>query len=241
MEDCVPKKSIRVFPISKLWMNQEIHSLVKTRRATLKSGGLDQYRKSRYDLHKAIREAKGQYRAKLEAQAYQTDSRCLWQGLNDIMGYKMKQCVTSRARRSCVDQLAEIFTDIFNLSLQQAKVPTCFKKTTIDPIPKKTHAVWLNDYRPIALTSIITKCFEKLVMAHINSSLSTCLNSLQFVYQFNSKTKELIIIFRKNGGEHAPIYINGAEVERVKSIKFLGVTLTCDLSWTSQVNVTVKK
>eukprot|EP00061_Rhincodon_typus_P010686 g35169.t1 len=37
-----------------------------------------------------------------------------------------------------------------------------------------------------------------------------------------SKTKELIINFRKKGGEHTPIYINRTEVERVKSIKFLG-------------------
>eukprot|EP00061_Rhincodon_typus_P011887 g37242.t1 len=55
------------------------------------------------------------------------------------------------------------------------------------------------------------------------------------------KTKELIINLRKKGGEHAPIYVNGTEVERVKTIKFLGVTITNDLSWTSHVNVTVKK
>eukprot|EP00061_Rhincodon_typus_P007721 g29706.t1 len=55
------------------------------------------------------------------------------------------------------------------------------------------------------------------------------------------KSKELIIEFRKKGGEHAPIYINGTEVERVKSIKFLGVMITTDLSWTSHVNATVKK
>eukprot|EP00061_Rhincodon_typus_P012385 g38085.t1 len=36
------------------------------------------------------------------------------------------------------------------------------------------------------------------------------------------KTKELIIDFRTKRGEHAPIYINGTEVERVKSVKFLG-------------------
>eukprot|EP00061_Rhincodon_typus_P005223 g24477.t1 len=49
-----------------------------------------------------------------------------------------------------------------------AKVPTCFKKTTIIPVPKKTHEVPLNDFHPIALTSIIMKCFKRLVMAHIN-------------------------------------------------------------------------
>eukprot|EP00061_Rhincodon_typus_P004101 g21740.t1 len=38
-----------------------------------------------------------------------------------------------------------------------------------------------------------------------------------------------------------PIYINETDVERVKSIKFLGVTITDNLSWTSHINATVKK
>eukprot|EP00061_Rhincodon_typus_P014757 g42015.t1 len=57
----------------------------------------------------------------------------------------------------------------------------------------------------------------------------------------NDKTNELIIDFGKKGGEHAPIYINGTEVKRVKSIKFLRAMITDDLSWTSHVNATVKK
>eukprot|EP00061_Rhincodon_typus_P016945 g45422.t1 len=53
------------------------------------------------------------------------------------------------------------------------------------------------------------------------------------------KTK-LIIGFRKKGGGHDPIYISGAEVERVMSVKFLGVTITNNLSWNSRVDMTVK-
>eukprot|EP00061_Rhincodon_typus_P004141 g21837.t1 len=56
-----------------------------------------------------------------------------------------------------------------------------------------------------------------------------------------SKTKELIINFRKKEGGHGPIYINGAEVERVKSVKFIGVTIANNLSRTSHVDATVKK
>eukprot|EP00061_Rhincodon_typus_P011818 g37118.t1 len=59
--------------------------------------------------------------------------------------------------KSCVDQLVEVFTNIFNLSLLQAIVPTCFKKITIIPVPRKAHAMCLNDYHPLALTSIIMK------------------------------------------------------------------------------------
>eukprot|EP00061_Rhincodon_typus_P016956 g45434.t1 len=88
--------------------------------------------------------------------------------------------VPGRELRSCVDQLAEVFTDIFKLSLLQAEVPTCFKKTTIIPVPKKAHAMCLNDYCPVALTSIFIKCFKRLVLAHINFSLVARLDLLQF-------------------------------------------------------------
>eukprot|EP00061_Rhincodon_typus_P005857 g25865.t1 len=91
--------------------------------------------------------------------------------------------VPSRALRSCADQLAKVFTDIFNLPLLQAEVPNYFKKTTVIPIPKKAHTMCLNDYCPIALTSIVMKCFERLITAHINSSLPACLDPLQFAYQ----------------------------------------------------------
>eukprot|EP00061_Rhincodon_typus_P010480 g34801.t1 len=67
-EDCVPKKLIRVFRNHKPWMNQEIHSLLKSRRAAFKSGDPDQCKKSGDDLCKTIREAERQYRIKLEAQ-----------------------------------------------------------------------------------------------------------------------------------------------------------------------------
>eukprot|EP00061_Rhincodon_typus_P007138 g28505.t1 len=100
--------------------------------------------------------------------------------------------VPSRALRSCADQQAEVYTNIFILSLLQAEVPTCFRKTTIIPIHKKTHATCLNSHRLIVLTSIIMKCFERLVVAHINSSLPACLNPLQFAYRHNRSTEDAI-------------------------------------------------
>eukprot|EP00061_Rhincodon_typus_P007776 g29797.t1 len=97
---------------------------------------------------------------------------------------------------------AEIFTDIFYLSLLQAEVPTCFKKTTITPVPKKTHTVCLNDYRPIALTSIIMKCFEGLVLAYISSSLPSCLDSLQFAYRRNKSIEDALSLVLHSSREH---------------------------------------
>eukprot|EP00061_Rhincodon_typus_P013129 g39310.t1 len=147
-------------------MNQKIHSLLKTRCVAFKSGDLGQHRKSRYDLRKAIREAKRHPDTPIRS-VTASEVRLVFLGVNSrkVMD---TDSGPSRALRSCVDQLAEVFTYIFNLSFLQPKIPTCFKKDTIIPIPKKAHAVCLNDYHLIALTSIIMKCFERLVMAHIN-------------------------------------------------------------------------
>ncbi|XP_060703504.1 uncharacterized protein LOC132830055 [Hemiscyllium ocellatum] len=264
VEDCVPKKLIRVFPNQKPWMNSEIHSLLKSRSEAFKSGDPDLYKKSRYDLRKAIRDAKRQYQTKLESQTNHMNISNLWQGLHDLIGYKAKSnriassntslsnehnafyagseqkiCETlstapivsgapvptitaadvrsaflkvnpqkvtgpdgipGRALTSCADQLAGVFADIFNLSLLQSEIPTCFKKTTVTPMPKENEAACVNDYHPVTLTSVVMKCFERLVMAHINSSLPDCLDPLQFIYHRNRPTPDAAPL-----GLHSPL------------------------------------
>jgi hypothetical protein len=54
--------------------------------------------------------------------------------------------------RACADQLAGVFMDIFNLSLSQSVVPTCFKMSTIVPVPKKAKVTELNDHHPVGHT-----------------------------------------------------------------------------------------
>jgi hypothetical protein len=93
-----------------------------------------------------------------------------------------------------VDQLASVFTDIFNLSLTQSVIPTCFKQTTIVPVPKEAKVTCLNDYRPVALLSVAMKCFERLVLAHFNSILLDTPDPLQFTYHPNRSTDDEISI-----------------------------------------------
>ncbi len=46
--------------------------------------------------------------------------------------------ITGRVLRSCADQLAGLFTSIFNESLATSVVPTSFKKSVIIPVPKNS-------------------------------------------------------------------------------------------------------
>ena len=100
--------------------------------------------------------------------------------------------VTGRVLRDCNDQLADVFTDIFNQSLSQCLIPPCLKSSTIIPLPKKTTVSSLNDYPPVALTPVIMKCFEKLVRSHITTSLPTTSDPHQFAYSANRSTEDAI-------------------------------------------------
>ncbi len=82
----------------------------------------------------------------------------------------------------------------FNLSLSLSVVPSGFKKSTIVPIPKKNKITCLNDWRPVALTPIFSKCFEKLVREHICSVLPASLDQLQFAYRSNRSTDDAIAL-----------------------------------------------
>ncbi|KAI2645416.1 hypothetical protein H4Q32_028926 [Labeo rohita] len=68
----------------------------------------------------------------------------------------------------------------------------CLKSTSIIPVPKKSLVSCLNDYRPIGLTPIMMKCFERLVMHNIKTSLLNTLDSLQFAYCPNRSTDNAI-------------------------------------------------
>ena len=60
-------------------------------------------------------------------------------------------------------------------------------------MPKNTKVTCLNDYRSVALTSVAMKCFERLVMAHINTITET-LDPFQFAYRPNRSTDDAISI-----------------------------------------------
>ncbi len=100
--------------------------------------------------------------------------------------------ITGCVLRSCADQLAGLFTSIFNESLATSVVPTSFQKSVIIPVPKNNKPSCLNDYRPVAITPIVMKFCERLVKNHICASIPVTLDPLQFTYRPNRSTDDAI-------------------------------------------------
>ncbi len=92
----------------------------------------------------------------------------------------------------CADQLAPIFTQIFNRSLELCEVPCCFKQSTIISIPKKPKITGLNNYRPVALTSMVMKSLERMVLAHLKDITRPLPDPLQFAYRANRSVDDAV-------------------------------------------------
>ncbi len=163
--------------------------------------------------------------------------------------------------KACAVQLSSIFTLIFNRSPELCEVPSCFKRSTIIPVPKKPKTTGRNDYRPVALTSMEIKSFERLVLAHLKDSTGPLLDPLQFAYRANRSVVDAVnmgLQSQQPGAEHAqncrddsglqekppalpPLTITNSTVTAVESFRFLGTTISQDLKWDNHIDSIMKK
>jgi len=72
---------------------------------------------------------------------------------------------------NCASELAPALNIIFSRSLAQGFIPPCFKRAAIVPVFKSGDKTSPSNYRPISLTSIIMKVFERIVRKQIMSFL----------------------------------------------------------------------
>ena len=102
--------------------------------------------------------------------------------------------ISPRLLNVCRDQLAAPLTSLYNWSLKARKVPLALKESIVIPVPKKKTISCLNDYRPVALTSIVMKAFETLVLQFIKRSLPPGMDKYQFAYRSNRSTEDAVAI-----------------------------------------------
>ena len=92
IDDVIPKVTVHTYPNQKPWITGNIRSELKGRAAAFKEcdSNPEAYKISRYALRRTIKQAKRQYRTKIELYYSSFDSRRMWQGLQTITDYKWK-------------------------------------------------------------------------------------------------------------------------------------------------------
>ena len=79
------------------------------------------------------------------------------------------------------------------MSLRTNSIPHLWKKSTICPVPKKRNPAVLNDYRPVALTPIIMKVLERIVLQRLMEQTGDHMDTYQFAYRQNRGVEDAII------------------------------------------------
>lgn len=96
--------------------------------------------------------------------------------------------------RDYAHHLSPILTKIFNSSLQHQTVPALWKLANISPIPKETPFNACNQLRPISITDIIIRLFEKLVYKQeLSTVLKSSIGCDQFAYKEGHNTTMALI------------------------------------------------
>jgi hypothetical protein len=98
--------------------------------------------------------------------------------------------ITPRTLKTFAQELSPIFCQLFNNSLSNRTVPDVWKTSIIVPIAKKPSPKEPNDYRPVALTSVVMKSMEKIVLRHLIEVTGESLDPLQFAYRQNRGTDD---------------------------------------------------
>ena len=71
-------------------------------------------------------------------------------------------------------------------------VPDMWKKSLIIPVPKVSCPSVNKDFRPIALTCGVMKCFERIIVNSLKSQVAPTMDPLQFAYRAGRSTEDAV-------------------------------------------------
>lgn len=107
--------------------------------------------------------------------------------------------ITAKLAKIAADILAAPLVTLFNDALSLGLFPTIWKKSTIVPIPKAKGASTAKDFRPVALTSVIAKVFEKLLLRFITPYIT---DPTQFAYRSQRCTEDALMLLLDTVSHH---------------------------------------
>lgn len=83
----------------------------------------------------------------------------------------------------CARELSPVFHYIFNMSLRVQHVPKVWKDAITVPVPKFSCPRTLNDFSPVALTSVLMKILERFVKSDILRTAECLLDPMQIAHR----------------------------------------------------------
>ena len=100
--------------------------------------------------------------------------------------------ISNKTLKTLCDQLSLPLSKLFQLSINEHSIPKAWKTSCIIPTPKNKRPKEKNDFRPVALTSNVMKCFEKIILKKLKKETESHQDPFQFAYRANRGTEDAI-------------------------------------------------
>ncbi len=133
IDDVVPTKTIRIYPNQKPWINSDVRSALSAWTSAFKSGNTDDRKQASYDLRRSIKAAKRTYKNNVEEHFNNNNPRSMWQGINNITGFKGIKPATVNIAASLPDELNTFYARFEAVALTPI-FSKCFEKLVRDYI-----------------------------------------------------------------------------------------------------------
>lgn len=103
--------------------------------------------------------------------------------------------ISARMLKYTASSITPAVTMLFNLSLKLGRVPSCWKRSYVVPIPKTPAARSPDNYRPISLLSILSKVLERHVFKLVNRELDELcpLSDVQWGFRAGRSTTSALL------------------------------------------------
>lgn len=90
VDSVIPVKNVRCYPNNKPWVTKELKHFLNLKKIAFLNGDRNGFNTLQKDLKLKIKEAKQQYKHKVEEKFTTGNARVAWQGLNKMMGRNQK-------------------------------------------------------------------------------------------------------------------------------------------------------
>ena len=94
--------------------------------------------------------------------------------------------------KTFAEELTLAWTPLFQRSVDSGSIPAIWKKAVIIPIAKKPCPKENNDFRPVALTSIVMKSLERIMVGKLCAEVEHLLDPHQFAYNRGRGTDDAL-------------------------------------------------
>ncbi|KAL0152393.1 hypothetical protein M9458_052116 [Cirrhinus mrigala] len=204
---CVPTRTYLTFNNDKPWFSAKLKQLRQAKEDAHRSGDKALYKQAKYTLNREIRVAKLNYSGKLKNSFQEVtlnhykspspspEANQLADDLNEFYCRFEKQktgLTPSQPSTPCPSIPPTVSQPAFKIC--EGDVCKVFRKQKIRKAkgPDETKNHGLNDYRPVALTSVVMKSFERLVLAYLKDITGPLLDPLQFAYRANRSVDDAV-------------------------------------------------